>query len=129
MNKTRITKAMRFEDIKALLNGETVTYGTTVEQAVEFIDKEMGLLARKNSGDKKSTKTQQENKKYKVLICDFLANKPEEKKGYTCTEVIKLVPELNEFSTQKIAPLMRQLENAGKVAREEVKGKTLFHLA
>lgn len=129
MNKTRITKAMRFEDIKALLNGETVTYGTTVEQAVEFIDKEMGLLARKNSGDKKSTKTQQENEKYKVLICDFLANKPEEKKGYTCTEVIKLVPELNEFSTQKIAPLMRQLENAGKVAREEVKGKTLFHLA
>ena len=129
MNKTRITKAMRFEDIKALLNGETVTYGTTVEQAVEFIDKEMGLLARKNSGDKKSTKTQQENEKYKVLICEFLANKPEEKKGYTCTEVIKLVPELNEFSTQKIAPLMRQLENAGKVAREEVKGKTLFHLA
>lgn len=129
MNKTRITKAMRFEDIKALLNGETVTYGTTVEQAVEFIDKEMGLLARKNSGDKKPIKTQQENEKYKVLICDFLANKPEEKKGYTCTEVIKLVPELNEFSTQKIAPLMRQLENAGKVAREEVKGKTLFHLA
>lgn len=129
MNKIRITKAMRFEDIKALLNGETVTYGTTVEQAVEFIDKEMGLLARKNSGDKKPTKTQQENEKDKVLICDFLANKPEEKKGYTCTEVIKLVPELNEFSTQKIAPLMRQLENAGKVVREEVKGKTLFHLA
>lgn len=129
MNKTRITKAMRFEDIKALLNGETVTYGTTVEQAVEFIDKEMGLLARKNSGDKKPTKPQQENEKYKVLICEFLANKPEEKKGYTCTEVIKLVPELNEFSTQKIAPLMRQLENAGKVEREEVKGKTLFHLA
>lgn len=129
MNKTRITKAMRFEDIKALLNGETVTYGTTVEQAVEFIDKEMGLLARKNSSDKKPTKTQQENEKYKVLICDFLANKPEEKKGYTCTEVIKLVPELNEFNTQKIASLMRQLENAGKVAREEVKGKTLFHLA
>lgn len=129
MNKIRITKAMRFEDIKALLNGETVTYGTTVEQAVEFIDKEMGLLARKNSSDKKPTKTQQENEKYKVLICDFLANKPEEKKGYTCTEVIKLVPELNEFSTQKIAPLMRQLENAGKVVREEVKGKTLFHLA
>lgn len=129
MNKTRITKTMRFEDIKALLNGETVTYGTTVEQAVEFIDKEMGLLARKNSSDKKPTKTQQENEKYKVLICDFLANKPEEKKGYTCTEVIKLVPELNEFNPQKIAPLMRQLENAGKVAREEVKGKTLFYLA
>lgn len=129
MNKTRITKAMRFEDIKALLNGKTVTYGTTVEQAVEFIDKEMGLLARKNSGDKKPTKTQQENEKYKVLICEFLTTLPTDKVGVTCTEVIKSIPELNEFSTQKIAPLMRQLENAGKVKREEVKGKTLFHLA
>ena len=129
-NKTRITKAMRFEDIKAMLNGQPVAYGTTTEDAVDFIEHEVALLAKKNSGEnKKQTKTQQENEKYKVLICDFLANKPEEKKGYTCTEVIKLVPELNEFSTQKIAPLMRQLENAGKVAREEVKGKTLFHLA
>lgn len=131
MNKTtnRVTKAMRYTDLKALLNGETPTYGTTVEQAIEFIDKEMGLLARKNSGDKKPTKTQQENEKYKVLIMEFLANKPDDKQGYTCTEIIKAVPELNEFSTQKVAPLMRQLENADKVAREEVKGKTLFHLA
>ena len=61
-NKTRITKAMRFEDIKAMLNGQPVTYGTTTEDAVDFIEYEVALLAKKNSGEnKKQTKTQQEN--------------------------------------------------------------------
>lgn len=129
MNKNRVTKAMRYTDLKALLNGETPTYGTTVDMAIEFIDKEMSLLARKNSGDKKPTKTQKENEGYKTTILEFLANKPDDKQGYTCTEIIKAIPELNEFSTQKVAPLMRQLADAGKVERVEVKGKTLFHLA
>ena len=37
-NKTRITKAMRFEDIKAMLNGQPVTYATTTEDAVYLIE-------------------------------------------------------------------------------------------
>lgn len=123
---TRITKAMHFEDIKALLNGQPVTYGTTIEQAVEFIDKELGLLARKNSGEnKKPTKTQEENEGYKALILEFLADKD----GVTCTDVLKGVPALSEFSNQKISALMRQLRLAGKVTVEEVKGKSLFRLA
>ena len=123
---TRITKAMHFEDIKALLNGQPVTYGTTIEQAVEFIDKELGLLARKNSGEnKKPTKAQEENEGYKALILEFLADKD----GVTCTDVLKGVPALSEFSNQKISALMRQLRLAGKVTVEEVKGKSLFRLA
>lgn len=123
---TRITKAMHFEDIKALLNGQPVTYGTTIEQAVEFIDKELGLLARKNSGEnKKPTKAQEENEGYKALILEFLADKD----GVTCTDVLKGVPTLSEFSNQKISALMRQLRLAGKVTVEEVKGKSLFRLA
>lgn len=124
-NKTRITKAMHFEDIKAMLNGQPVTYGTTIEQAVEFIDKELGLLARKNSGDKKPTKAQEENEGYKALILEFLIDK----NGVTCTDILKGVPALSEFSNQKISALMRQLRLAGKVTVEEVKGKSLFSLA
>lgn len=122
---TRITKAMRFEDIKALLNGQPVTYGTTIEQAVEFIDKELDLLARKNSGDKKPTKVQEENEGYKALILEFLIDK----NGVTCTDILKGVPALSEFSNQKISALMRQLRLAGKVTVDEVKGKSLFRLA
>lgn len=127
---TRITKAMRFEDIKALLNGQPVIYGTSIEDAVNFIDHEVGLLAKKNSGEnKKQTKTQQENEGYKALILEFLATLPDDKGGATCTEIIKGVPALSEFSNQKISALMRQLRLAGKVTIEEVKGKSLFRLA
>lgn len=130
-NKTRITKAMRFEDIKALLNGQPVVYGTTIENAMTFIDHELGLLARKNSGeDRKQTKTQQENEGYKALILEFLATLPEDKpNGVTCTEIIKGVPEFDGFTTQKISPLVRQLMLADKVVKTESRGKALFSLA
>lgn len=123
---TRITKAMRFEDIKALLNGQSVTYGTSVKDAIDFINHEVELLAKKNSGEnKKPTKAQEENEGYKALILEFLADKD----GVTCTDVLKGVPALAEFSNQKISALMRQLMAAGKVAKTEVKGKSLFRLA
>lgn len=123
---TRITKAMRFEDIKALLNGQPVTYGTSIEDAVDFIDHEVNLLAKKNSGEnKKPTKAQEENEGYKALILKFLTGK----NGVTCTDILKGVPALSEFSNQKISALMRQLRLAGKVTVEEVKGKSLFRLA
>ena len=127
MEKTaRITKAMRFEDIKALLNGQPVTYGTSIEDAVNFIDYEMNLLTKKNSGEsKKPTKAQEENEKYKALILEFLTDKD----GVTCTDILKNIPALSEFSNQKISALLRQLRLAGKVTVEDVKGKSLFRLA
>lgn len=123
---TRITKAMRFEDIKALLNGQSVTYGTSIEDAVDFIDHEVNLLARKNSGEsKKPTKAQEENEGYKALILEFLTDK----NGVTCTEIIKGVTEFEGFNPQKISALMRQLRLQHKVVANEVKGKSLFSLA
>lgn len=123
---TRITKAMRFEDIKALLNGQPVTYGTSIEDAVDFIDHEVNLLTRKNSGEsKKPTKAQEENEGYKALILEFLTDKD----GVTCTEIIKGVTEFEGFNPQKISALMRQLKLQHKVVANEVKGKSLFSLA
>lgn len=122
----RITKAMRFEDIKALLNGEDVTHGTTIEDALAFCDNELALLAKKNTSDKKPTKTQEENEGYKALILDFLRAQSE---GVTCTEVQKGVPAFADFNNQKIAALMRQLCDAGKVTKAVVKGKALFSIA
>lgn len=122
----RVTKAMRFEDIKALLNGEEVTHGTTVEIAVEFINNELDLLAKKNSGEKKPTKTQEENEGFKILILNFLRTQED---GKTCTEIMKAIPEFADFSNQKVAALVRQLTDSGKVNKDVVKGKTLFTIA
>ena len=122
----RVTKAQRFADIKALLSGEAVTYGTTIEDAKAFCDSEMNLLAKKNSGEKKPTKTQQENEGYKELIVQFLTAQSE---GVTCTTIQKGVPEFADFQNQKISHLVKQLVEAGRAVKETVKGKTLIKLA
>lgn len=124
----RITKAQRFADIKALLNGEDVTHGTTVEDAVKFIDAELALLAKKNSGDKKPTEKQKENEVYKAKILDFLRTQED---GVTCTEIQKAIPEFADFNNQKVAALMRQLydEGRGPAGKKMVKGKALFFIA
>lgn len=129
--KVRITKAQRFEDIKALLNGDPVTYGTTPEIAVTVIDHELELLTKKNSGsgDKKLTQTQQENEALKEQIMEFLAGLSEDTDGVTCTEILKSVPALADFSNQKVAALVRQLKMAGRVVATEKKGKSLFRMA
>lgn len=129
--KVRITKTQRFEDIKALLNGDPVTYGTTPEIAVAVIDHELELLVKKNSGsgDKKLTQTQQENEALKEQIMEFLAGLSEDTDGVTCTEILKSVPALADFSNQKVAALVRQLKMAGRVVATEKKGKSLFRMA
>lgn len=126
--KPRITKSMRFEDIKALLNGESVTYGTSVEDAVAVLDHELELLAKKNSsdGDKKQTKAQIENEGYKEQILEFLTGVDG---GVTCSQILKGIPAFADFSNQKVSALMRQLKVANRVTSYEEKGKTLFKLA
>lgn len=137
----RITKAMKFEAVKALLNGETPTINFSTEDAVAFVDHELALLEKKNAntGEKKPTAVQIANEGYKERIVDFLGEKSEDKDGYTVTELKKLVPgfaEDDNISNNRITALLMQLgegtENRpgeGKVARVEVKGKALYRLA
>jgi hypothetical protein len=127
----RVTKAQRFEDIKALLTGGIATHGTTVEDAITVLDHEMELLAKKNSGssgEKKPTATQVANEDYKAQILEFLATIPADSDGVTCTEILKGVPALADYQVQKVAALVRQLKAAGRVTSKEVKGKSLFTL-
>ncbi len=122
----RITKSQRFEDIKALLMGETPVYGTTPEKAVEVLNHELELLAKKNTtGTKSQTANQKMNETYLVLIENYLSIHPE---GATCTQILKGVPELADYQVQKVSALVRSLVNAGKVTSEMVKGKRVFSL-
>ncbi len=126
-NVKRITKAMRYADIKAILSNETPVYGTTIDDALAFIDKEVTLLTKKNTGnEKKPTAKQKENEQYKERILNFLITQTE---GITCTEVQKNIPEFGDFSNQKIAKLMNQLLAEHKVTKAIVKGRSLFAIA
>ena len=118
----RITKAQKFEDVIALLNGNPATF-IDKDGAVEFIRNEMALLAKKNASDShKPTAVQEANEKFKAFILEFLSTQTE---GRTCTEVAKSVPALSDFNNQKVAALMRQLVDAGKVSKATVKGNEI----
>ena len=127
MATVKITKAQRYADIVSLLEGSPVAYGTTIDDAKDFIAHEVALLVKKNgSKSDKVTDAQKQNEVYKELIVNFLFSQSE---GVTCTEIGKGVPELNDFNNQKISALMRQLISEGKVNKGSVKGKTLFTIA
>jgi hypothetical protein len=112
----KMTKREMFEQIKAVA-------GLTDEMKA-FIDRELELLAKKNSAEKKPTKVQEENKGIKEIILDNLTEE-----GITITDLQKKVPELGELSNQKISALMRQLVNDLVVVKTEDKRKSYFSLA
>lgn len=127
----RITKTMRFEDIKTMLDGG-YTSRTSLEEALAFIDNEIALLNKKNGAKSgKPTATQIANEQYRSLILDFLSTQSE---GVTCTEIAKGIPELSDFNNQKVSALMRGLtydpehNPEGQVDKAIVKGKSLFTL-
>ena len=77
------------------------------------------------TSDRKNTAAQMRDENYKSLILEFLCGGGE----YTVTELINHVPELSDFSNQKVASLVRQLRLSGRVNVEEVNGKSYISLA
>lgn len=127
---TRVTKAQRFDDIIAIITGEPVQYETTVQIAVDFLNYEKELLARKNKGEnKKQTALQAQNEVYKEEIVEYLASSNVSEEGLTCTELIKSIHSLNDFNTSKVSRLANDLVKAGRLVKKEVKGKSRFSLA
>lgn len=130
----KVTKANRFNDIKAMLSGDEVVYGTTVMEAIAFLDREMELLAAKNaskSNSKKAQAAKQQNQVYLGYIMDELGKLDPDEPGLTCNELLRAIPALyNEgYSTQKVASLLREPKEEGKVVCNKVKGSNRYKLA
>ena len=104
-NSTKVTKRMRFEQIKSLVSDN--------EELVAFIDHEIELLNKKNSRTGKPTKTQVENEAIKNTIFNALqaTGKP-----MTVTQLLA-TEELNGLSNQKVSALLTQLRESNKVVR------------
>ena len=127
--KVRITKAQRFSDIKAILMGEDTKYTTTLEDAIAFIDRELELLAKKNSktDSGKSVAEQAQLEQDKADILDYLGTLDPESKGVTCTEIVNITPRFK--NNQIVSYLVRQLKAENRVVSQTYKGKTLISLA
>lgn len=132
-NNVKIIKSVQFTAIRNYLAGldgnevlgvvkvkdNDVDY--TADMAIEMIDHEIELLTKKNTPGK-PTKVQQENAKLTEAVYEGM----EVDKGYTVTEIIKTVPAVAGMNISKVRPLLTPLIDAGKVKRDEVKGKAIF---
>lgn len=80
---------------------------------------------KRNSAEKKPTKVQQENEGVKSHVLEVLASCD---KPVTVSELMQADDQLSQLSNQKVASLVRQLVEAGKVQRLEEKRKAYFTL-
>lgn len=114
----KVTKRERFAQLLALPEV------ANNQDLVDFINHEVELLTRKNaSGEKKLTANQLENENLKEIIVNSLSAEA----GLTITEMIKTIPELAEFTNQKISALTTALVKDGKIERRVEKRITKFY--
>jgi carbamoylphosphate synthase small subunit len=118
-NEKKLTKREKYERLlaKAEVKADPI--------AVEFIEHELELLAKKNSSEKKPTAVQLANEGIKETILETLAT---EGKKMTISEMQKVNAELAELNNQKISALIRQLVSDGKLERVEEKRKAYFKI-
>ena len=113
-----------------------LTYVTALTYAIEngnlpaeIVEKLTALRTqqeKRNSGDKKPTAKQNENAVLKDKIHSLLMGCAEAK---TISEIMKMDDELSAMSNQKVATLVRQMVDEGKVERLEIKRKAYFKVA
>lgn len=94
------------------------------EDVREKLDSLRAQQMKRNSGDKKPTKTQQANANLREVVLNVLRN---EGKPMTVTEVFNAMSDNPEVaSTQKVSALMRQLLLEGKVVKTVEKRVSYF---
>ena len=95
----------------------------------EIIDKLNAMVAqldKKNASPKKLTAQQEKNEVIKTAILDFLSDNAGT--GYTCSDLLREVAELEGDSNQHVSALMRALVLAGSVEKYTEKRRTYFRL-
>lgn len=123
MATTNTTSTTRKPTKRQMFEG-LLTIPTLTQEQKDFIKHELELLAKKNSADKKPTAQQTANEAVKTAILDGM----EVNRLYTITELIKEIPECADMTNQKVSALVRQLVDAGSVAKTVDKRKSYFSL-
>ena len=114
-------KITKREIINAMLADVAINGNETY---VAYLKNELALIEKK-AANKKSPKTQEENKGIKSVILDTLASIG----SGTITDIQNANSDLAEFSNQKVSALVRQLVKTGEVVKTTDKKKSIFSLA
>ena len=120
MENKKMTKKDYFAVLKEMVIG-----AENEKELVAFIDHEIELLSRKSSKSGE-TKTQKENVAIMEKIVNALSivDSP-----ITITDLQKEVPEMGEYSNQKLSALLKKLVEDGRVVKTVDKKKSYFSLA
>ena len=80
-------------------------------------------VAKKNTAERKPTKTQVENEGYKAAILAALDTTP-----HTISEIVGMVPQLAELSNQRVSAMLTALTKGedAPLVRSEFKRKAYF---
>lgn len=113
---------------------KNMTYAQALEIAIASVDnteaKErlealMASIVKKNTADRKPTKTQVENDAVRQEILAVLSDG----QARTIAEITEAVPALHDATSQRVSALLTPLMKSEKVVREMVKRKAYFKLA
>lgn len=122
MTEKKMTKAMWFEEI---INVVKASEYERADEAVAMLEHEIELLGKKKSSGAKS-KSQIENDTIMEKIELELASLG---KAVTISEFQKEVPEMAQYSNQKLSSLFKKLVDGEKVVKTTEKKKSYFSIA
>lgn len=128
------TKAMQFAAILAVLNGESIQNAQgykpmTVDTLKAFINNEVALLAKKNSGEKSAEKAKEKAADIAAKQEDIFAFLSQQTEAVNYMTIIRGVGSLADYSPQGVVPIVRGMVDDGRVKKEMVKGKAMFSVA
>ena len=95
-------------------------------EVIAKLTKMVEQLDKKNASPKKLTAQQVKNEELKEVIVDFLADNADT--GFTVSDLLKAIAELEGDSNQHVSALMRQLVEANKVEKYSEKRRTYFRI-
>jgi hypothetical protein len=95
-------------------------------EVIAKLTKMVEQLDKKNASPKKLTAQQVKNEELKDIIVKFLADNADT--GFTVSDLLKAVPELEGDSNQHVSALMRQTVQAGSVEKYSEKRRTYFRI-
>lgn len=96
------------------------------DEAIAKLESMIGALNNK-AVSRNPTAIQKENAKLIIKILEALEKNPN--LIVTCSDVIKKVPDLEGFNTQRVTPMLQKLVDAGKITKFKDKGKNFYQLA
>ena len=112
------TKMTYVDALNAVLNGNEMT-----PEVIEKLTALRDSVAKRNAHKSdKPAKAQVAN----AELAESIVATMESGVDYTCSDIGKL---MGGLTSQKVSPIMKGLDDAGRVTSEKVKGKLIYRLA